>query len=88
MPTSKSPPIVTGLHGSNQLDELRGRDRAHHSELELGVLQLREIERLLFDGLRLLVHLRKVRQHHVAELGEMRARAFTVEQRSAEFLLE
>ncbi len=62
-------PFVPGLHGLDQIDQMLWRNRAHDSQLQRCLPQADEIDRLLLDGLRLLVHVREVRQDHVAELG-------------------
>ena len=81
-------PLVAGLHGADEIDQMGGRDRAHHAQLEGCALEPREVDRLLLDRLCLLVDLREIRQDHVAELGEMRVGALAVEQWATELLLE
>ena len=81
-------PRVARAHAGDKLDQVLRCDGAHDPQLQLSLLQARELAGSLCGEASLLVDFVDVRLDDAAEFGEMGLVALSVEQRSSEFLFE
>src|SRR5262245_58617521 len=76
------------LQAADQPDEVRRPDRAHHAEAQPHVVELDEARRAFLGFPGLAIGLLEVGMHEPPQLGQMGARALTMEQRPAQLLLQ
>jgi hypothetical protein len=79
---------VTRAHAGEELNQISRRDRAHHAQPKLCLLEFRELLGALRGQAGLFVDLVDVWLDDPAEFGEMGLAALSVEQRASEFLFE